>query len=70
MTSYCFNDNTDSRGNHEVHKYSCDWLPSDRNRTYLGEFTYDFQAMIHARAKYPSKKFDGCFFCMPTEHTS
>lgn len=69
MALYCFNDNTDHQGNHEVHKYSCDWLPSVENRTYLGEFTYDFQAMSYARKTYPNKKFDGCFFCMRTEHT-
>ncbi|WP_247929397.1 hypothetical protein [Streptococcus intermedius] len=70
MEFYYFNDKTDIHGNHEVHKGSCSFLPAPLNRTYLGYFEYDYQAMETARTKYPYKKFDGCAHCMPTYHTS
>lgn len=68
MATYCYNDNSDLYGNHEVHKYSCNYLPEVYNRTYLGVFSYDFQAMLAARHENPTWKFDGCAYCMPTEH--
>ena len=35
---YCVNDNAQDNGDHEVHTYSCSWLPEEKNRTYLGDF--------------------------------
>ncbi|UWM90221.1 hypothetical protein [Streptococcus parauberis] len=70
MTKYCYNDNADFHGNHEVHKYSCGYLPDPYNRTYLGEYDYDFQAMEAARKERPFWTFDGCAYCMPIYHTS
>lgn len=67
MPYYWYNDKIDSHGNHEVHRSNCKYMPNLHNASYIGEFTYDFQAMQNAR-KLSWKKFDGCFFCMPTEH--
>lgn len=69
MAYYWYNDNTDIRGNHEVHKSSCKYMPDYRNASFIGEFEWDFQVMKEARKWEPSKKFDGCYFCMPSEHT-
>ncbi|WP_203268474.1 hypothetical protein [Streptococcus uberis] len=65
---YYFNSNTDIHNYHEVHKDNCSFLPSVLNRTYLGLFNTDNDAMREARAKYPFKKFDGCAYCMPIFH--
>lgn len=69
MEFYYFNNKTDIHGKHEVHKESCIFMLAPLNRTYLGYFQNDSQAMQTAKNKYPSQKFDGCAYCMPAHHT-
>lgn len=68
MESYYFNDNTDNNGYHEVHTASCSFLPSIQNRTYIGVFSNCSDAIKEAKAKYPHKTFDGCYYCCRACH--
>lgn len=63
MASYFFNINVDENGYNEVHKESCSYLPSLHNRIYLGIFAGCFSAITYAERQYPSKTFDGCYYC-------
>lgn len=65
MTSYCVNNNAQSTGEHEVHTYTCSYLPGDK--TYLGEFSSCWGAMIEAQKHYAN--VDGCYFCSKACHT-
>ena len=63
MNHYYFNQNTDDKGNHEVHTTDCSYLPSVENRIYIGYFSDCKSAISDAKSKYPFKTFDGCFYC-------
>ncbi|MCI8507526.1 MAG: hypothetical protein HFJ06_03025 [Lachnospiraceae bacterium] len=63
MKSYYFNDNTDNHGYNEIHTEDCSYLPSVFNRTYIGDFASCQDAMSAAKIQYPSKTFDGCYYC-------
>lgn len=63
MDFYYFNDNTDEHGYHEVHKDTCSYLPDPLNRTLIGHYPDCISAINAAKIKYPSKTFDGCYFC-------
>lgn len=68
MTRYYFYDYKDKNGNHEVHEYSCSFLPSIENRTFIGNFSSCHAAIRDAENKYPSLSFDGCYFCSEPCH--
>jgi hypothetical protein len=68
MAKYCVNMNAQTNGDHEVHKYTCEYLPAEENRKYLGEFDNCFDAMQEARKYYPTTA-DGCKYCSPECHT-
>ncbi|HST57328.1 MAG TPA: hypothetical protein VLK84_01495 [Longimicrobium sp.] len=55
-------------GDHEVHKQGCDWMPSETNRKYLGEFTSCEGAVTEAKKTYP-KTANGCKHCSLACHT-
>jgi hypothetical protein len=65
---YYFNDHIDEHGYHEVHTEDCEYLPNAANRTYIGRFENCQEAIKAAKEKYPSKYFDGCFFCCRSCH--
>ncbi|WP_158275617.1 hypothetical protein [Marinilabilia rubra] len=50
MTKYNVNKNAQSNGDHEVHARGCNYMPSDSNRIYLGEFS-SCQAAVNADPK-------------------
>jgi hypothetical protein len=66
MSMYCVNNKAQSNGDHEVHTYSCQYLPSDR--TYLGDFASCVWAVVEAKKKYTQS--NGCATCCSTCHTS
>lgn len=66
---YYFNDVPDDKGNHEVHTKECAYLPNVLNRTYIGYENSCSDAIKRAKQEYPSKSFDGCFFCSRPCHT-
>lgn len=63
MKHYYFYNYTDNKGNHEVHAESCSYLPVPANRTYIGYFSDCKEAIKKAKTDYPSRGFDGCFWC-------
>jgi len=58
---YYVNSNPQVGGEHEVHTETCIFLPSQENRTYLGEFEYCEGAVSAAKRFYYN--VDGCFYC-------
>jgi len=69
MAHYYINLNEQPKGEHEIHKASCLWLPEPKNREYLGEFSTDLEALYLAQAKHPSWCINGCFWCCPSIDT-
>jgi len=65
---YYVNKNSQDNGEHEVHKASCNFLPSEENRLYLGYFTNCHDALREAKEHYSQS--DGCKFCSLECHTS
>ena len=60
------NINSQTNGDHEVHKITCNRLPNPENRLYLGSFSSGHDALIEAR-KFDSEA-DGCPDCSPECH--
>lgn len=52
--------------NHEVHEKGCQWLPSEANRDYLGQYSSCTEAIKKAKEKYTN--VDGCATCCPSCH--
>lgn len=68
MAKYCVNTNAQDNGDHEVHKYGCEWLPIEENRLDLGDFDNCSDAVQEAKKTYPTTA-DGCKYCSPECHT-
>ena len=68
MAKYCVNTNAQDNGDHEVHKYTWEWLPAEKNRKYLGIFDNCHDAVKEAKKYYPNTS-DGCRHCLPECHT-
>ena len=68
MPKYCVNKKVQPNGDHEVHKYSCDRLPEEENRLYLGDFDNCFHAVMEAK-KYFAQS-NGCYYCSRECHTT
>ncbi|MBU0710656.1 hypothetical protein KJ762_12475 [bacterium] len=68
MDHYYVNKNAQSNGDHEVHKESCDYLPSSENRIYLGYFSNCSEAVQKARESFDQS--NGCYFCSYECHTT
>jgi hypothetical protein len=66
MAHYYVNNKTDDRGDHEVHKEGCSYMPADRK--YLGSFTNCYDAVKEAKKTYPNS--NGCYWCSRECHTS
>jgi hypothetical protein len=58
---YYVNKNSQSNGDHEVHKSGCSYLPAEANRLYLGTFETCAPAVREAKKTYPQS--NGCYFC-------
>lgn len=64
---YYVNKNPQVGGEHEVHEYSCSYLPNADNCLYLGEFSSCQAAVVEAGRHY--REVDGCFYCCnPCHH--
>lgn len=66
MEDYCVNKSAQSNGDHEVHRYSCSYLPGDK--LHLGSFAGCYSAVVEARKIYPQS--NGCYYCCNACHTS
>lgn len=61
MPIYYVNKNAQANGDHEVHQLSCEWMPKEENRLYLGSFENCFGAVREAKKYYPQS--NGCYYC-------
>lgn len=68
MDFYYVNKNAQSNGDHEVHKSTCTYLPSEQHRIYLGAFSICAEAVREAQKNYPQS--NGCYYCSLACHTS
>lgn len=68
MDLYYVNKNSQSNGDHEVHKDGCSFMPSIENRIYLGYFSDCKDAVNKAKTYYD--KVNGCYYCSNRCHTS
>jgi len=68
MANYYVNKNSQSNGDHEVHKSGCKHMPEEQNKILLGDFYTCFDAVRVAKTIYPTT--DGCFYCCNECHTS
>lgn len=67
-SKYYVNTEAQSNGDHEVHKSGCAWMPSEKNRDYLGEFDSCEGAVTEAKKSYPDTA-NGCKHCSNACHT-
>lgn len=67
MAYYYVNKNAQAGGEHEVHNLSCDHLPYEQNRIYLGNFD-DCKPAVREAAKYFTN-VDGCYYCSRACHS-
>ncbi len=67
MSLYYVNTNPQKNGDHEVHRYDCQYLPSILNRKYLGEFSNCKDAVTEAKKTY--RQSNGCKTCSQDCHT-
>jgi hypothetical protein len=67
MKKYYVNKNAQANGDHEVHTTGCSFLPLERNRIYLGEFSNCHLAVQDARKRY--SQVNGCYYCCNECHT-
>ncbi len=67
MASYYVNKNAQANGDHEVHKLGCNWMPTEPNRIYLGNFDSCGPAVRQAKTFYD--QVNGCYYCSPACHT-
>lgn len=68
MYKYSINKNTQSNGDHEIHKSGCDWEPLPHNREELGYQVDDYAALRAGKRLY--QRADGCRYCCPAIHHS
>ena len=66
MNSYSVNRNAQSNGDHEVHKSTCPYFPS--NPIHLGNHS-NCESAVEAARKHFSQ-VDGCATCSPRCHKS
>ena len=68
MAYYYVNRNSQSNGDHEVHKADCYRLPNPENRISLGDHS-SCQSAVREAKKYYSQS-NGCYYCSSACHTS
>lgn len=68
MARYYVNKNAQSEGDHEVHKESCSFLPLEKNRIFLGQFSNCREAVKKARTHF--RQCNGCYYCSTACHSS
>jgi len=56
-----------TNGNHEIHRDGCPEMPSQKYRTYLGDYASCKPAANKAKASYPH--INGCTTCSPECHS-
>lgn len=67
MAKYYVNTHAQANGDHEVHKLGCIYMPSSKNRIYLGDFLTCHGAVREAKKYY--QQSNGCYYCSRACHT-
>jgi len=72
MDRFIVNQNAQANGDHEVHNVTagCSYLPNNENQVDLGYHSSCHGAVAAAKAKWPSNKINGCYYCCSPCHTS
>ena len=65
MATYYVNNRAQSKGDHEVHKSGCSFMPSDKK--YL-DYSNCKDAVKEAKKTYSAA--NGCYYCANDCHTS
>ena len=68
MNNYYLNLNSQSTGEHEVHKETCRYFylyKSRFNFEFLSAFSNEIDAVKEAKRRHPTWKVDGCAYCCP-----
>ncbi len=68
MDRYYVNNNSQSNGDHEVHKDGCIYLSIATDTKYLGQFSSCTTAVLEAKKTY--RQSNGCYYCSKPCHTS
>ncbi|HYW08658.1 MAG TPA: hypothetical protein VE913_16980 [Longimicrobium sp.] len=68
MAKYYVNNNVQANGDHEVHVAGCTFMPLEKNRTALGEFTNCADAVRAAKGYHT--QVNGCKTCSKPCHTA
>jgi hypothetical protein len=63
MTNYIIHINSQTNGDHKVHKITCSILPNPPNRLYLGDFSNCYDAIKEAKKYDPEA--ESCPLCAP-----
>ena len=58
---YYVNKNSQSNGDHKVHKEGCSRMPEEENKLYLGDFSSCHSAVNEAKKHYSQS--NGCYYC-------
>lgn len=64
---YYVNLNKQSNGDNEVHTATCNWLPEQHNREYLGDYSSCAPAVTEAKRR--GYNANGCYYCCNKCHT-
>lgn len=67
MEKYYVNQQSQSNGDHEVHKDTCVFFPAIENKILLGEFHNCWEAVAAAKKHYV--QVNGCYACSRECHT-
>lgn len=65
---YYVNKNSQSNGDHEVHKEGCSYMPELANRQYLGDFSNCRDAVRESKQRHYTQS-NGCYWCSKECHT-
>ncbi|MBQ9313676.1 MAG: hypothetical protein IJ220_01555 [Clostridia bacterium] len=66
MARYYVNKNSQSTGEHEVHKEGCYRMPLTQNQIFLGYFPNANYAVREAKRYFDN--VDGCYYCCSEAH--
>jgi hypothetical protein len=72
MPNFVINQNQQANGDHEVHDTTtgCAYLPAAANQIALGWHATCHGAVQAARAQWPGRRINGCYWCANPCHTS
>ncbi|MGN7116829.1 hypothetical protein [Lysinibacillus odysseyi] len=63
LTYYFYNQNTDAKGNHQVHAPDCTYSPEVEDTIALGMHANSKEAIQYAEAFTGKTNFDSCACC-------